>query len=219
MAALSPNAYRRCLAALALAGTVVCTAAACASSSAVPAPSVRATPAPAPSPRAARAPLLDVLPATATFAWVRPGMLLTDVTSEDEASASTGAVRLMRLDVEAVLRGERWTAATADTAQFAAAIALVRRTMFEEQRRVVPGTEMRPPTCDNTRTGGRCPPTPPTRYQTVSVAVTTTEAVFIMRRRADGALRAWHVPYVDARTTGGRFAQGVIELLRAATPP
>lgn len=164
---------------------------------------------------APRTPRLEALPPTATIAWVHPSVLIAGATSEDDESAALGSVRSMRLDVEAVLKGERWTFVDADTAQFAASIAIVTRSRFEHVRRVIAGTEARPPTCDATRSARPCPPPPKPQYETVSVHVTDSRAIFAIRRRRDGARREHTVTHVDARTSGGLFAKLVIELLRA----
>lgn len=164
---------------------------------------------------AARPRVLEVLPRQATIAWVRPSDLLADAMQEDDASVGTGEVRSMRLDVEAVLKGEGWRVVAADSAQFIATLALRRRTTFESQRRQVQGTEVPTPRCDATRTGGVCPPAPKPRYQTASVAVSTTVAFLRLRRQADGAQREWTHGYDDHRVLGGLFAREMILALRS----
>lgn len=160
------------------------------------------------------APRLASLPATASIAWVRPSVLLADASSEDDASATLGSVRQMRADVEAVLKGERWQVLDTDTAQYLATIAIARRASFEPERRVVPGTENPPRTCDDTKTGGRCGSPPPPQYQTVSVPVTTERVIFVIVRRRDGARHVHAGGFLNAASSGGLFAKQVITLLR-----
>ena len=173
-----------------------------------------AAPNTAPAP-AHSAPPLVALPATATIAWVRPSVLIADATSEDDENAMLGSVRGMRADVEAVLKGERWSVVEGDTAQYLATITIAKRTTFQPERRVVPGTENPPRTCDSTRSGARCVPPPPPQYQTVSVPVTTERVVFVMARRLDGARHTHVGGFGDAKSAGGLFAKQVITLLRA----
>jgi hypothetical protein len=166
--------------------------------------------------RAQVSPLLESLPATATIAWVSPSMLIADATSEDDQSATLGSVRQMHLDVEAVLKGERWQVVNSDTAQFLATIALVKRTTFQPERRVVAGTDNPTRTCDATTGGCRgAPTTSQPRYQTVSVPVTTERVVFVITRRHDGARHVSVGGFLNAQSAGGLFAQQVITLLRA----
>jgi hypothetical protein len=168
----------------------------------------------APAP-AHRAPPLVALPATATIAWVRPSVLIADATSEDDENASLGSVRGMRADVETVLKGERWHVVDSDTAQYLATITIAKRTTYQPERRVVPGTEFPSRTCDATTGACRGAPTPPPQYQTVSVPVTTERVVFVIVRRQDGARHAYGTGFLNAASSGGLFAQQVITLLRA----
>lgn len=164
------------------------------------------------------APPLVALPATASIAWVRPSMLIADASSEDDASATLGSVRQMRFDVEAVLKGEHWHVVSSDTAQYLAAIALVKRTTHQSERRALPSTEPPRPRCDATTTattGSRCVPPPPPRYQTVSVPVTTERVVFVITRQHDGARYLYSGGFLNAASSGGLFAKQVITLLRA----
>ncbi len=164
------------------------------------------------------APNLTALPATATIAWVRPSLLIADATGADDESATLGSVRQMRLDVEAVLKGEHWQVVTGDTAQYLAAITLVTRTTYQSERRALPTTGLPQPRCDATTTatsGSRCVPPPPPRYQTVSVPVTTERVVFVITRRHDGARHSYSGGFLNAQAAGGLFAQQVITLLRA----
>lgn len=163
----------------------------------------------------ARVPQLTSLPATASLAWVRPSVLIANASSEDDASVTLGAVRQMRVDVETVLKGERWQVLETDTAQFLATIALAKRTSFEPERRVVAGTENPRRTCDATTGGCRGLPTPQPVYQTVSVPVTTERVVFVIVRRTDGARHVFAGAFLNAASSGGLFAKQVIELLRA----
>lgn len=167
------------------------------------------------APAATHAPQLTSLPAAATIAWVRPSVLITNASSEDDASVTLGAVRQMRVDVETVLKGERWQVLETDTAQFLATIALAKRTSFEPERRVVAGTENPRRTCDATTGGCRGLPTPQPVYQTVSVSVTTERVVFVIVRRTDGARHVFAGAFLNAASSGGLFAKQVIELLRA----
>lgn len=163
-----------------------------------------------------RAPELKGLPATASIAWVRPSVLITNASSEDDASVTLGAVRQMRLDVETVLKGERWQVLDADTAQYLAAIALLKRTEIQSVRRVVPGSESQPRLCDDRKTGGLCgKPDNAPRYQTVAVPVTTEQVVFVIVRRTDGARHVHVGGFLNAASSGGLFAKQVIRLLRA----
>ena len=164
------------------------------------------------------APKLTALPATATIAWVRPSVLIADATSADDESATLGSVRQMRLDVEAVLKGEQWHVVTSDTAQYLAAITLVKRTTYQSERRALPTTGLPQPRCDATTTataGSRCVPPPPPQYQTVSVPVTTERVVFVITRRHDRARHFYAGGFLNAQSSGGLLAQQVITLLRA----
>lgn len=162
-----------------------------------------------------RAPTLASLPPQSSLAWVRPSVLIANASSEDDASVTLGAVRQMRVDVETVLKGERWQVLESDTAQFLATIALSKRTTFQPERRVVPSTENPRRTCDATTGGCRGVPTPQPVYQTVNVPVTTEHVVFVIVRRADGARHVHAGGFLNAASSGGLFAKQVIELLRA----
>jgi len=170
----------------------------------------------APAQPAPRAPELNALPATASIAWVRPSVLITNASTEDDASVTLGAVRQMRLDVETVLKGEHWQVLETDTAQFLATIALVKRTSFQPERRVT--AEMSPPgrTCDATTGACRGSTTAARpRIQTVSAPVTTEQVVFVIVRRMDGARHVHVGGFLNAASSGGLFAKQVIGLLRA----
>ncbi|MBM3907107.1 MAG: hypothetical protein FJ363_03400 [Gemmatimonadetes bacterium] len=153
---------------------------------------------------------LRKLPSVSALHWVKPSVLITDATSEDDESATLGAARSMRLDVEAVLKGARWAVIDADTAPFKATIAIAQRVRTEEERRVIPGTEAVRQSC----TGRSCPPPPPPRYQTVSVQRQVARAVFVLRHR-DGARFEYALDHIDPKTSGGAFAKQVITLLKA----
>lgn len=172
-------------------------------------PSASALPAP-------RAPQLTSLPASSSIAWVRPSVLISNASSEDDASVTLGAVRQMRLDVETVLKGERWQVLETDTAQFLATIALVKRTSFQPERRVT--GEMSPAgrTCDAT-TGACRGSTTAARpqIQTVSAPVTSEQVVFVIVRRTDGARHVHAGGFLNAASSGGLFVKQVIGLLRA----
>jgi hypothetical protein len=146
---------------------------------------------------------------------VRPSVLIADASSEDDASATLGAVRQMRLDVETVLKGERWQLLETDTAQFLATVALVKRTTFQEERRLVAGASTPGRTCDATTGVCRASTSRPTGYQTVSVPVTTERVVFVIVRRRDGARHVHAGGFLNAASAGGLLAKQVIELLRA----
>ncbi|MDP1891461.1 MAG: hypothetical protein Q8K55_11275 [Gemmatimonadaceae bacterium] len=160
-------------------------------------------------------PRLEALPATASIAWVLPSVLIADASSEDDASAALGSVRQMRLDVEAVLKGERWQVLDTDTAQYLATIALARRTTFQPERRAV--GEASPPgrSCDATTGVCRGSSAARPQYQTVSVPVTTERVVFVITRRHDGARHVYAGGFGNAKSSGGLLAQQVITLLRA----
>jgi hypothetical protein len=165
--------------------------------------------------RPASAPQLASLPAASSLAWVRPSVLIADASSDDDASATLGAVRQMRLDVETVLKGERWRVLDSDTAQFVATIALARRTTFQQEQRTEAGASTPGRTCDATTGACRASTSRPTQIRTVSVPVTTERVVFVIVRRRDGARHVYASGFLNAASSGGLFAKQVIELLRA----
>ena len=195
-----PMARRARLALAPAVGLCLAVAAAC---------SARQTPARG-QPSSAASTTLRFLPAASALRWVKPSALIADATSEDEASATLGAAHSMRLDVETVLKGARWSIVSADSAPFSATIAIVQRTRFEEERRVIPGTEAVAQRC----TGRSCPPPPPPRYQMVTVQRQHSRAVLVVRRR-DGARFEYALDHVDPKSSGGAFAKQIITLLRA----
>ena len=159
--------------------------------------------------------VLGVLPAKATWQWVSPRELVADATTEDDESAKLGAVRSMRLDVEAVLKGERWAVERSDTAAFQATIAILQRTTYREERRLKPTTNLPRPLCDATRSPRPCPPPPAPEYVIIHVPETSSKSVFVIRRRSDGAIASFTSSASDARLSGGAFAKYVITLLKA----
>ena len=167
-----------------------------------------------------KAPALYTLPSKATFAWVRPAELFADATSGDNESAGTGAARSMRLDVEALLLGQGWTMAPAESAQFVATVAIAQRTTYRtETRTVQTAPPPQPARCDLTRTGGRsggssCPVAPPTRSETINVPVGETHPLLAIRRRADGAQTVRTSPDLGTKQAGGYFVKELIALLR-----
>jgi len=162
-----------------------------------------------------RSPALTALPAKASFAWVRPAEMFSDATSGDEESAGTGAARSMRLDVEALLLGQGWTMAPAESAQFVASIVIMQRTAYRTETRGVQSSPP-PPPCDLTRSGRACPASIAPQTQTVNVPVGETHAVFAIGRRADRAVAQRTSPEPGTQQSGGYFVKELIALLRAA---
>lgn len=161
--------------------------------------------------------LIKALPAKATFAWVRPTQLLADGTAEDNERAGMGAVHSMRLDVEAVWRGEGWTSVPADSADFQATMTIVLRTRFDTSTRQAQSTTPYTRPCDISRQ--RCPPQVPQRLETVVVPITYEQAVFALRRVSDGARFERRVGYQGTKITGGVFAKDAVVLMANSRRP
>lgn len=205
---------------------LLCGAVGCAAHT--PGASAGASPAPAPGGASSAAPVaaspvrfLIELPPRATYAWVRPRRLQSDATAEDDASYNSKDAVSIRLDVDAVLKGEGWAVVDPDSAQYTATIALVGSTRVVQELREVQHTDPPPVRCDATRTGTgarpACTGTAPSVSRTASVAkmVTDEQVMFMIRRRADGASHVRSMPFVNATSAGGIFAKDVIFLLKS----
>ncbi len=163
-----------------------------------------------------QAPVLQALPSKATFAWVRPNELFADATSADDESAGTGAARLIRLDIEVLLKGQGWALTTADSADFVASVAIANRTTWRTEERNAPGGGTLVQVCDQTRTNGRCHTVVQPATVTVRVPVSEGQALFGMRRRQDGARRAWVSGTASSRDASSVFLKELIAMLRPA---
>ena len=164
--------------------------------------------------KARPAPALTSVPSGATYAWVRPLELYPNSTTENDASAGTGAVRSMRLDVDAVLTARQWVEVRPESAQFVATLLLARRETPRMENRPQ-STGVAPPRvpCDATRSGPPCINQSATRTVAVRVVDSEERAVLLLHRRADGARREWDVLYTGPKAVGATFAREVLLLL------
>ncbi len=163
-----------------------------------------------------QAPVLQALPSKATLAWVRPNVLFADATSDDDESAGTGAARLIRLDIEVLLKGQGWALTSADSADFVASVAIATRTTWRTEERNAPGGGTLVQVCDQTRTNGRCHTVVQPATVTVRVPVSEGQALFGMRRRQDGARREWVSGTASSRDASSVFLKELIAMLRPA---
>ena len=154
----------------------------------------------------ADAALLTRLPARATFAWVDPKAIFTDIEPADGAHSLDDEFESLRYAATAVLLANDWDATQPEQAQFHLAIAVVDRPITLVRYQPDPRNERVPrPIChvDAKTKEQICyqpasPNYPPIRS---SYASTDRRIGYVIRRTGDGATRWWimnNLPTADA---------------------
>ncbi|MFN0098708.1 MAG: hypothetical protein ACKVS7_08550 [Gemmatimonadaceae bacterium] len=159
---------------------------------------------------------LEVLPESATYAWVLPSELFQRALPADDASAGNGDSRTARNAVETILVGNGWSAAPRGAAEFEVALFVQRRARTRVAEGIVQRTA--PPTlCEPATRPPTNPCPPPQPLPTARPVENYVEEQLVLGiRRADGAGRYWYEPFMDGARTGNVVAQDLLKRILAS---
>jgi hypothetical protein len=164
------------------------------------------------------APVLTSLPPVSTYAFIDPSRYFHELTAEEERSPTDPALESLRESVAAVLRGNGWREASADSAAYHIAVVYAERTAVRRTQAPDPRGDVPPPrTCDLTRNAMCREPRAP-RYPPISTHTSYTDrTIGAVIERVGGSERRWWVLDGTDRATSERYlSRQTLELLLAA---